>query len=340
MQESERSNYLAMWDGTYGETRGPGDYQRRDDGSHIYPNTDTYYEWWYFDASFTDGRHAVVTFHYRNVFLRPMIPSVQVFIYGPDGTRFERFQPVRPEDTHASPDYCDVRMGPHRIRDTGDGYEVFIRIEGVGLHLHCRNAVPPWKPGTGFNYKDEGRARVAGWVVPMPQAGVEGELYLEGETVPVKGAGYHDHNWGNFPFHEVYRGWYWGRIHQEPFAVDYAWVLPRNEEAPVLAPLLVARPGEILLSTNRLEAELGNIRTEPRFGRPYAGSLRLKGAGCGVSLSADIRIRQVVEGMKLPRVTDWEQHYLRFLADYEMDLEVDGASHRLQGELLQELMWL
>jgi hypothetical protein len=28
--------------------------------------------------------------------------------------------------------------------------------------------------------------------------------------------------------------------------------------------------------------------------------------------------------MQLPRCADWDQHYFRFLADYRLELEIDG----------------
>lgn len=340
MKEAGRKGYLAYWNGRRGAERNPSNYCRRDDGSHIFHNAEDYYEWWYFDASFENGWHMVATFHYRNLFLRPMIPTVQMFLYRPDGSRIDRYEPVPVERASADPDYCNVVMGDNRLRDLGDRTELDIRIKDTRARLTLRNVVPPWKPGEGFNYKDEDAGLVGGWVVPVPHGTVEGELYVDGQSVPVKGSGYHDHNWGNYPCHQTFKGWYWGRIHHEAVTIDYGWVVPREEDAPVASPLLIARPGEIVLSTDRVDADLRDMRRDDRFGREYAGGLVIETDALGVRMRLEIRTTRVLEATKLPRVTDWDQHYYRFLGDYDLRVAVDGTEERLTGEMLHEYISL
>jgi len=332
--------HLAYFGGERGAERNPQNYQRRDDGGHIFPNTESYYEWWYFDASFDNGYHVVVTFHYRNIFLDPMIPSVQMFIYLPDGSRMDCYDAIPPEKATSNPDYCNVVMGENRIQDMGDHYELILKIKDMGARLIFENVVPPWKPGEGFNYKDEAAGMTAGWVVPVPQGTVKGELYVKGETIPVTGAGYHDHNWGNYRFHETFLGWYWGRIHHEKYCVDYGWIIPLEKDAPVGSPLLIARPGEILLSTDHLEVERSDIRTDDASGVAYAGRLTLKTDVLDIGFRMDIAIRRIIESTPLPKVTDWNQYYFRFLADYRMQIRVDGREDHISGEMLNEYIEL
>lgn len=339
MQQSDKG-YLAYFGGRRGAQRNPRNYQRRDDGSHIFHHTDSYYEWWYFDASFDNGYHLVATFHYRNVFLNPMIPSVQMFIYSPDGSRIERYAPIQEKNARADPDYCHVVMGENRVQDMGDHYEVILNMKGAAARLLFRNVVPPWKPGEGFNYKDEENGLTAGWVVPIPHGTVEGSLELEGERMAVTGSGYHDHNWGNFRCHETFKGWYWGRIHHPDYCVDYGWVLPRETGAPVASPLLIGRPGEILLSTDCLALKLRDMRTDEAAKTACAWGLTLRADELGVVFSMEIETRSVLESTRLPRVTDWDQYYFRFLADYRMRIQVDGSDDRIAGEMLHEYIKL
>lgn len=340
MDEKEKQSYLAYFNGRRGAEREPSNYQRRDDGSHIFHNVDEYYEWWYFDMSFSNGYHMVITFHYRNLFLKPMIPSLQFFIYRPDGTRIDRYAICDPGEISANPDYCDVRMGESWVRDFGEHYELYIRIKDDGARLILKNLVPPWKTGSGFNYKNEDAALVAGWVVPMPHAHVEGELFIKGDTVAVEGSAYHDHNWGNFHCYRTFKSWYWGRIHSDRYTVDYAKVIPRDERAPFVTPLLIARENEIILSTDMLEVDLENLERDEQFGQEYARRLVLSADALGVRFSAEINSHRIIESMKLPKVTDWDHHYFRFIADYEISVEIDGLKESLEGELLHELMLL
>lgn len=340
MKDSDRRCYLARWGGKRGAERNPVNYERRDDGSHICENEEEYYEWWYLDASFDNGYHAVVTFHYRNMFLNPIVPSVQIFIYKPDGTKIAKFELIDHSQAKADPDRCHVIMGDNWIIDHGDCYEMHMLINGVGAHLTLHNKTPSWKPGAGFNYRDEKEGRTAGWVVPVPHAKVEGELYLDGVPMKVNGTGYHDHNWGNYYCWRIFKSWYWGRMHNDIFTLDYGWVLPREDDAPVIAPLLIARDSEIVLSTDTLMIDLEDLETEDVFDQVYSSKLILHAEALDVKLHMTIEVKRIIDREQLPKVTEWDQYYFRFLADYQMKIEIDGKKESHQGEMLQEMMLL
>jgi hypothetical protein len=340
MDEKEKRCYLASFDGEREAERNPVNYQRRDDAHHIYL-CDGYYEWWYNDCSFDNGYHMVLTYHYRNGFLKPIIPTTQVMLYHPDGKQTSRFAAWKPADIYAGPDWCDVRMGDSWIRDQGNGiYELFMKIGGVGARLTMKSVVPGWKLGSGFLYRNEATGLVAGWVVPVPHARVEGELFLKGETLPVTGTAYHDHNWGNERFHRFFSSWYWGRIHNDRYTLDYAWVLPRDQEAPICSPLMIAREGEIILSTNNMDARLTDIVKDPATPPEYARGMVFTTDNVGVKMNLVIQTKRVVDRMQMPKSADWDQYYYRFLADYQMDIEVDGAKDVVAGEMLHEYMVL
>ena len=157
MNEKDKKNYMGYFDGKQGAERNPSNYQRRDDGNHIYTNKD-YYEWWYVDASFDNGYHMVVTFHYMNMFLKPISPSIQIMVYKPDGTQVSGYALVKPEENYAGADWCDVRMGKNWLKDMGDGtYEMYVMVNKVGVRLKMKNIVPGWKLGNGTGYRNEGK---------------------------------------------------------------------------------------------------------------------------------------------------------------------------------------
>jgi len=342
MQEKEIKNYLAYFRGIRGAERNPSNFQRRDDASHKYEDsTEEYYEWWYFDASFSNGYHMVITFHYRNMFLKPMVPSLQFFIYAPDGTRIDRYELSEPSTVWANPDYCDVAMGKSWVKDMGDHYELYLNINDDGARLTFTNNVPPWKPGTGYNYKSEEKGMVAGWVVPVPNGNVKGELFFkDGSTIPVEGQGYHDHNWGNYRCHKTFSAWYWGRVHNEKYTVDYGWVLPSRDDGMVVSPLLIARDNKIVLSTDMVNVDLEDFRTDESLGKSYAGKIILSADTLGVKFRLEIDTTRVIETMKLPKVVDWGQYYFRFLADYNMYVSIDGVEDSVSGEMLHEYVLL
>lgn len=140
--------------------------------------------------------------------------------------------------------------------------------------------------------------------------------------------------------HEVCSAWYWGRVHGGDYSLDYGWVMPRNAEAPVFAPLLIAKGKEIILSTNIMHTELADMVKDSNTGQNYAQSLLITSDNLGVKLRLAISTTRVVESFRLPNLAKWDQFYLRFLADYTMDIEIDGKKDRIQGELLHEYMIL
>lgn len=340
MEETEKKAYLAMWNGEHGADRNPKNYQREDDGSHIYHNEKEYYEWWYLDASFDNDYHVVITYHYRNMFLKPMIPSIQIYIYHPDGKKTVGFKPIAPENASANPNYCDVKMGDSWLRDFGNHYEMYMKIDGVGARLRFKNTVPSWKPGTGFNYKNEETGFVSGWVVPVPHADVEGELYIDGKTVQVKGSGYHDHNWGNCYCYKLFKNWYWGRVHSDHYSIDYAQVIPAISGMPSVNPLLIASKDEIILSTNMLNVELLDETEDTELGQTYAKKIILNTESQGVKFDMEIETHRIIDGFKLPKVTEESHFYYRFLGDFKLKIEVDGKKETSEGTFLHELMLL
>jgi len=108
----------------------------------------------------------------------------------------------------------------------------------------------------------------------------------------------------------------------------------------MFAPLLIAKGREIVLSTNIMHTELGEITKEPKTGQEYAKRLVITTDNLGVKMTLDIATKRLVESMQLPKTVDWDQWYFRFLADYTMDIEIDGAKEKVGGEMLHEYMVL
>ena len=336
MDAKETKNYFPRWNGVPGADRNPATYRRRDDGSHIYQN-DQYYEWWYIDCAFDNGYHAVIVYHFRNEYLRPKIPTVQFMIYKPDGTKVTKYAAYPPEKCFAGADYCDVRMGNDWIKDTGDGYELYINIRGTGLRLNLKNVVPPWTPN--FIYKNEETGLLHGWTVPIPYGEVSGEIFFGDEVTKVKGAVYHDHNWGTGNQCDLISWWDWGRIHGGRYTLDFSQVTARAKDAPLLTFLLLARDKELVLATDIVKYDFSDYAHDDVTGQDYAKRILVTTDVKDVKMRLDIRTTRLLESMPLQSSTpDWKQLYLRFLADFDLELEIDGEKDKVTGELLHELM--
>jgi len=83
-------------------------------------------------------------------------------------------------------------------------------VGNVGVELTYRRKLPGWKWTADGLLKNDAEGK-QGWTNALPRASVTGKLFIDGQTIPVKGEGYHDHNWGDVEMSHSFAGWGWGR---------------------------------------------------------------------------------------------------------------------------------
>ncbi len=179
------------------------------------------YEWWYFDANLDDGSKFVAAFFTKPnaLSIGPLKPFVSLTLTRPDGTRIAESIHVKPSQFSASKSGCDVRIGNSHVSGDLDTYILKAAGKRLKADLTFRRIAPSWRPGAGKAYFDRGLKTYMGWVVPVPSGSVEGTISWPDGTLTAKGSGYHDHNWGNYPFYLVFDYWFWGRAHINDYTV-------------------------------------------------------------------------------------------------------------------------
>lgn len=331
--------FLSLFQGRKGWDREALTYEPRDDGVHI-EDTNDQWEWWYFDFSFDNGYKAAVTFHYHNMMMLPHIPTMQLFVYPPEGPPKAKLWGLRPgQDKFAAKDRCLVRMGNLIAEDTGDGYRLKMDMRDVGIDVTIQNLIRSWKPGTGVLWSDQETGKETGWVIAVPKGRVQGTLKADGQTMEVHGLAYHDHNWGNGPMEGPFSGWYWARLFDPNYTLIYGWVIPRDEGMPVVSPCMLAKGSEIVVSTDQISLIVEETRPDDQYGFDLPMRLRIRCEGPGVDLDALLATEKVVEALELPRGESYF-HYYRLLGSYEAAIEVDGVREQVSGETFHEMMLL
>jgi hypothetical protein len=338
MPEDDR-NYLALFNGARGWDRKADTYGRSDDGVHITGNEGDW-EWWYFDFSFENGWQAVATLHYRNMMLRPHIPTMQLFIYPPEGPPMVKAWAVKPgQICAASKDRCDVNMGGLSARDQGDHYRLSMDMKDVGIDVTIKNVVPSWKAGTGVLWRNPEMGLETGWIVPVPRGEVTGVLKCKGRNMEVRGAAHHDHNYGNCAMETVFKGWFWGRLLASGYTLVYGWVIPRESGRPMVSPLMLAKDDTIVLSTDMMSLTVEESKVDETYGFEMPMRIRIVCEGDGVKLDCVLGAERVVETLALPR-GDSFYHYYRFLSEFEARIAIDGKEDTVSGRTLHEAMFL
>ncbi len=323
-----------------------------EDGLHIDVGAKGSYEWWYFDAHFESGHTLVIFFHAANP--NPGMggrPGIEIMLLRPDRRKTQRFIPYRRSDFQASRDGADIRAGENYLKavQTEGGlplYEINIKEKDFSCRLTYRAEVNGWKPGTGFSHF--GNMGYFAWVIPFARASVEGTITDGGNTLQVRGIGYHDHNWLNFQFPVIIDYWMWGRVYSEHYTLSYAYIQcnkkMRNYAVKVL---MLAEGREVILSTGEFDFNKGDFEYNPSAGHSYPKRLTIRVPG---QVEAVLSVKEVLEAENMLNnfspvlrfiakyLLRLKPGYFRLASDFEITVNRGGRTVKETGTTLHEIV--
>ncbi len=315
------------------------------------------FEHWYFDAHLSSG-HTVIAFFTKR---RPeerasATPSVEIIIYGPDGSKRQINASYQHDRSSFSTERCDVRIGDNTaVQDVGDGglplFRIHLAEEDVVVDLEFRNELPSWMPGRGDTFY--GDVDHFGWCVGGPRERVTGTIVIGGETLDGSGIGYADHNWGVGDMKRIIDRWHWGRLYLDDYSLIFASVLTQKRLGRHISrPLMLAKGGEIVLSTGEVTVTEGPLVFHAGANRTYPTWLRLEVPG-----QVDLRftIDTIIDSQDLldevpvarSRIVKPIVHalvgrpgYFRFDSTYELTIVENGETVTRSGRTLHEMVAL
>lgn len=316
------------------------------------------FEHWYFDATLDDGRTVIAFLNLRRPEEPAAVarPNVEILVYAPDGTRRQVRRRYPRARASASIVACDVRIGDnHAAAEFPEGglpvHHVHVSEDGITLDLTFVNEVPSWMPGGGETRF--GNTEVFGWCVGAPRAAVTGTVVVDGVRTSVRGRGYADHNWGFGDMTKVIDHWHWGRLYDDDYSLLFASVLTQERRGRHRSqPLMLARRGEIVMSTGLTELTEGPPVFDARAGRTRPEWIALEVPG---RLSLRLDVEEVVHAQDLlddvpvarsrlvrPLAHRLVGHpgYFRFLSSFELTVTGDGETDVRRGRTLHELVAL
>lgn len=204
------------------------------------------YEWWYFDSKYADGSSLVIVFFTKPVtsFAKGFKPYVSLNYIHPDGREI-RTQ-VESADYAFSKEKCDVRIGECYIRGDLKHYDIYFKNEEAECKLTLDASVPSWRPDSGHIYF--GKKDFFAWLPSVPEGTVKGNLKLGGESIPLFGTGYHDHNWGNKLMILLMNDWYWGRAKIGQYVVVSSYIYANKKDGYKATPIFMLAKDGVLLT--------------------------------------------------------------------------------------------
>jgi len=323
-----------------------------DDGLHMDIGQRGMYEWWYFDAHLDNGYTLVVFFHASNP--NPGLEGktgMEIVLLRPDGIRCQNFIPYNIAQFSAARDKPEVTIGGNTLRvEQREGelpvYQIDVKEKEFGCHLTYRAEVNGWKPGTGLS--QFGELGFFGWVIPFARASVEGTITDGNKTMQVKGIGYHDHNWLNFPFQSIIQYWMWGRIYSENLTVAYAYI-QCNEKVDnhTVKVLMLADGKDVVLSTGEFDFLKDDFEYNSKANYQFPTKIIINASGV---LKATLKMKRILEAQDM---LENFNPVLRFLAKYllrikpgyfrlesafELEVMREGKSARENGTTLHEIV--
>lgn len=312
------------------------------------------FEWWYFDAHFEDGSTAVIVFYTKPILNRDtgLMPGLSLTITRPDGKKLVRFLHFPPGDFFAAKNACDVRIGGNGVKGSLQSYTLHVDAGDLAADLEMASSVPAWRPGVGMNYYDPERKRFFAWLAAVPYGQVSGTLRYDGQTHPVQGSVYHDHNWGNVGLNQVMSHWYWGRARVGEYTCIFVEMTAAKKYGYQKMPVfMLARDGEILIEDGQpLQMETGDFVLHSG-GRQYPRQVGFHWESEIGKVHIRLSDLQIIEATSLlgalPR---WKQalarlaganpYYFRFNAAMQLEVKLAGTEAVEHGRTLYEIMLL
>ncbi len=329
------------------------------DGAHP-SDSRSAFEWWYFDAHFSDGHDIVCVMVTPDIFgNHPDQCLVSMHINTPSGEVLDikRNHPL--SAFRASTEGCDVEVAGSTMRGGYPEWRVDVAnaeaadSPAAEAHLTFTSHTPGWTRGDGdLVFAGIRRPLKFGWLVAQPRASVQGTISYDGKTFEVEGEGYHDHNWGDFSMPLRMSRWHWGRIITEDLTMVFADVVTNALYGGVRFPtMIIARGDRLALETYEMEWEYSGYALDSTGLQSYARDISFSFAERDVSGRVEFRPKQEMEVTDFFDLTGTPEKlrgplgkyiaqpcYFRLLCDYAGEIDFGGEKVELGGETIIEYM--
>jgi predicted secreted hydrolase len=189
-----------------------------------FPHRGSRVEWWYFTSVLTTPkRKAPVGLEVTFFRVKTLVDSVIVHgaVTDVEGRKFSFTGMVLPVHIPFTPDVQTViALFGNRVGFNESSSSLVIDTRLRGLQVHCSLAVNDiMAQGTGGVQEMQNSPGDASYYFTLPNMKTEGTIVLDGETLPVTGLTWHDHQWGNFNVVKMKWDWFSLRFDEDELYV-------------------------------------------------------------------------------------------------------------------------
>jgi predicted secreted hydrolase len=204
----------------------------------------------------------------------------------------------------ASQDDTDIQLGDWSLRRQADGYQARVKAKSFSFSLSLKETQPMLLQGDqGWSRKGP-QPTQASWYYSLPQLEVRGTLTQGGQSQPVQGRAWLDHEWSQSLMHPDAMGWDWiGMNLQNGSALtafrlrtkagDTLWAGGSMRAAGQTQPEVLA-PGDVVFVPEHHWTSPSSAATYP-----VQWGLRIRRRGQGEPVWQNFRVKAVVDNQEL-----------------------------------------
>ncbi|MDO4285414.1 MAG: lipocalin-like domain-containing protein [Eubacteriales bacterium] len=323
--------------------------QRRSDDS------EGSWEWWYFDGIMDDKTKIVIQFFTKtNEAIRGNVgaPNLAIKITMPDGKHYEEHPHFPVETAVYGKGKCDVHFGNNKFVGDFNHYEIHVdETNGIGADLKIQSHAKPYRPGTAYFEIGD---KYYTWLCAMPKGTADGTITINGETIPVHGGCYHDHQWGTMNLLQIWNHWLWSRQSFDDCSIMVFDMISQKKLGGERFPIVFIqdKDGNIIFENHKdVKYDLIDTYKDEESGKVYPGSCRYTFEKDGREVVYSIRKSEILEnrsmGKEVPfakklamKAMGLDPSYVRYAGEASLQMKEHGNSIIDDtGDLIYEFMY-
>lgn len=158
------------------------------------------FESWHFIIK-TNNELVKVKFSMNENYNVPVYSSVSLWIIDKDFNEIKEKISIESKESFFSDQLCDVKIKNNWCINKGEYYELYVKINGNGLHVKLWPLYENWSPThEDVVHTNLLGTKFLGWNFPILHSKVEGILFRDNNEEEITGTGWLDHIWGNDTF--------------------------------------------------------------------------------------------------------------------------------------------
>ena len=313
------------------------------------------WEWWYFDGIMDDGSKIVIQFFTKtNEAVRGTVgaPNLAIKITTPAGVKYEEHQHFSLDEVKYTDGKCDVRFGKSRFVGDFKDYEIYVEpVNGLGADLKIHSVSKPYRPGTAYFEIGD---KYYTWLCAMPKGEVSGTITIGGKKVAVRGAGYHDHQWGTMNLLQIWNHWLWSRQSFNDYIILVFDMTAQRKLGAQRFPIVFIedKNGNIIFESNKdVKYDLVDTYVDEESGKIYPKKCRYKFEKENMEVIYTLTEEDILENTTMQKAMPLKTRlalkamglspsYARYSGNGELIIKKDKkVEFEQNGELIYEFMY-